>query len=128
MKTIHVAAAIIRKDNEILATQRSYGEFAGGWEFPGGKIETGETPTQALIREIREELNAEIQIEDHFITVEYDYPNFHLHMQCYLCSLQNNSMELLEHSDSRWLSKETLDSVEWLAADVTIIEKLKEIF
>ncbi|SHJ72455.1 8-oxo-dGTP diphosphatase MutT [Parasporobacterium paucivorans] len=128
MKTIHVAAAIIRQNNEFFATQRGYGEFAGGWEFPGGKIEAGETPEQALVREIQEELGTEISIDRHFTTVEYSYPSFHLHMECFLCSVQNGSLELLEHSDSKWLGKDDLNSVEWLAADVTIIEKLKAIF
>ena len=126
MKTIKVVAAIIKEDNKILATQRGYGEFQGGWEFPGGKIELGETKEEALIREIREELDTEVIVEELFDTVEYDYPNFHLSMDCFICSIREGNFVLKEHQEARWLTKETLDSVEWLPADQGLIEKLKE--
>ena len=126
MKTIQVVAAIIKEDNKILATQRGYGEFQGGWEFPGGKIELGETKEEALIREIREELDTEVIVEELFDTVEYDYPNFHLSMDCFICSIKTGNFVLKEHQEARWLTKETLDSVEWLPADQGLIEKLKE--
>lgn len=126
MKTIKVVAAIIKEGNKILATQRGYGEFQGGWEFPGGKIELGETKEEALIREIREELDTEIVVEELFDTVEYDYPNFHLSMDCFICSIREGNFVLKEHQEARWLTKETLDSVEWLPADQGLIEKLKE--
>lgn len=125
MKTIKVVAAIIKEGNKILATQRGYGEFQGGWEFPGGKIELGETKEEALIREIREELDTEIVVEELFDTVEYDYPNFHLSMNCFICSIKEGNFVLKEHQEARWLTKETLDSVEWLPADEGLIEKLK---
>ena len=125
MKTIQVVAAIIKEDNKILATQRGYGEFQGGWEFPGGKIELGETKEEALIREIREELDTEVIVEELFDTVEYDYPNFHLSMDCFICSIKTGNFVLKEHQEARWLTKETLDSVEWLPADQGLIEKLK---
>ncbi|HIS62659.1 MAG TPA: 8-oxo-dGTP diphosphatase MutT [Candidatus Scybalomonas excrementigallinarum] len=126
MKTIQVVAAIIKEGNKILATQRGYGEFQGGWEFPGGKIELGETKEEALIREIREELDTEVIVEELFDTVEYDYPNFHLSMDCFICSIKTGNFVLKEHQEARWLTKETLDSVEWLPADQGLIEKLKE--
>lgn len=127
MKTIEVVAAIIQSDNhEILATKRGYGEFVNLWEFPGGKIESGETRREALLREIKEELLLDIAIGEHFITVEYDYPNFHLLMHCYLCTIIGGTIELTEHKDSRWLNHSNLNSVEWLPADITIIEKLNE--
>lgn len=126
MKTIKVVAAIIKEGNKILATQRGYGEFQGGWEFPGGKIELGETKEEALIREIREELDTEVIVEELFDTVEYDYPNFHLSMDCFICSIREGNFVLKEHQEARWLTKETLDSVEWLPADQGLIEKLKE--
>jgi 8-oxo-dGTP diphosphatase len=125
MKIIHVVAAIIIKDNKIFATQRGYGEFKDGWEFPGGKIEAGETPEEALKREIREELNTEISVDEFFINIEYDYPAFHLSMKCYLCHVLSGKLELLEHENAKWLSKNELDSVDWLPADAEIIEKLK---
>lgn len=126
MKTIHVVAAIIAQDKRVLATQRGYGEFKGGWEFPGGKVESGETEEQALIREIHEELNAQIDVNQHLCTVNYDYETFHLHMECYLCTLTENHIDLLEHTQARWLDKATIDSVNWLPADITIIEALKK--
>ena len=125
MKVIEVVAAIIKKDNEIFATQRGYGDFKGGWEFPGGKIEAGEKPEQALIREIKEELAVEIEVGELLHTVEYDYPTFHLTMHCFVCTLVSGELELKEHQAAKWLTKETLDSVEWLPADVEVAEKVK---
>ena len=134
MKTIEVVAAVIKKDEKILATQRGYGEFRGGWEFPGGKPEISETKEEALMREIKEELNADIKVEDYICTVEYDYPNFHLTMHTYFCSLVSEKLELvyhdeekLEHEDMKWLSIDELDSVNWLDADVEIVNQLKKI-
>lgn len=127
MKTINVVAAIIKDEDKIFATQRGYGEFKGGWEFPGGKIEEGETKEEALIREIREELDTEIQVGEHVYTVEYDYPNFHLTMDCYFCSVLSGNLTLKEHKDGKWLTKETLDSVDWLPADLGLIGHLREI-
>ena len=118
MKTIHVVAAIIRNGDKILATQRGYGEHKDGWEFPGGKIEEGETPQEALVREIREELEADIIVGDHLVTVEHDYPDFHLSMQCYWAELKEGShLKLLEHEAAKWLPVNELDSVDWLPAD-----------
>lgn len=126
MKNIRVAAAVIRKDDKIFATQRGYGEFKDGWEFPGGKIEEGETPEQALTREIREELNTEIQVGERIDTIEYDYPKFHLSMDCFWCEIVQGMLELKEHEAAKWLTKDTLHSVEWLPADVEVIEKIRE--
>ncbi len=126
MKTVNVVAAIIEKDKKILATQRGYGDFKGGWEFPGGKIEPGETPEDALIREIHEELQADITIEKLLTTVEYDYEKFHLSMQCYLCHLQGDTFVLTEHLGSRWLDKNELDEVAWLPADIEVLNLIKE--
>lgn len=128
MKTIQVAAAIICRDNQIFATQRGYGRFQGGWEFPGGKIEEGEDPVHAVIREVKEELDTEISVQKLYYTLDYDYPDFHLHMLCYLCRIQNGKLTLLEHQDARWLTREELDSVDWLPADIQLIEALKEAF
>ena len=125
MKHIEVVAAIIRKEDKIFATQRGYGEWKDWWEFPGGKMEVGETQEEALVREIREELSAEIMVDEFFCTVEYDYPQFHLTMHCYLCSLMTDSLHLNEHEAARWLSKDELDSVKWLPADVKVVELLK---
>lgn len=125
MKRIEVVAAIIRKEGRIFATQRGYGEWKDWWEFPGGKMEAGETAEEALRREIREELSTEINVETLLCTVEYDYPNFHLTMHCYLCSLLTEALHLNEHEAARWLAKGELDSVQWLPADESIIEKLK---
>ncbi len=126
-KTIKVVAAIIRKDNHIFATQRGYGEFKDGWEFPGGKIEKGETPQEALVREIHEELNGRIVVGDLLTTVEYDYPTFHLSMQCFWAELERNSgMQLLEHEAAKWLSIDEIDSVDWLPADIEVTKKIKE--
>lgn len=126
MKTVSVVAAIIKKDNKIFATQRGYGEFKGGWEFPGGKIEQGETPQQALQREIREELDAEITVGRLLDTIEYDYPSFHLSMQCFWCELVCDSIVLKEHEAARWLTKNTLFDVNWLPADITLVKKIEE--
>ena len=126
MKTIEVVAAIISKDDRIFATQRGYGEWKDWWEFPGGKIEQGETPEEALKREIREELSAEISIDQFLCTVDYDYPTFHLTMHCYLCSLQKESLKLNEHEAALWLTRDELNNVKWLPADLEIIDKIKE--
>lgn len=126
LKTLHVVCAVIRKGNKIFATQRGYGEFKDGWEFPGGKIEPGETPQQALAREIREELDTEIKVGDLIDTVEYDYPNFHLSMQCFWCEVVSGKLTLLEAEDARWLTKESIGSVEWLPADKELVEKIAE--
>ena len=125
MKTIKVVAAIIRDKDRIFATQRGYGEFKDGWEFPGGKIEEGETPENALIREIREELDTEISVGEKITCVEYDYPKFHLSMD-YLCSVVSGSLVLKEHENAAWLKREELESVDWLPADLELIEKIKE--
>ena len=127
MKQIEVVAAIIRKGDKIFATQRGYGDFKDWWEFPGGKMEAGETPEEALTREIREELSAEISVDEFLCTVEYDYPAFHLTMHCYLCSLIGEALHLNEHEAARWLTKEQLDSVKWLPADMKVIEDVRTI-
>lgn len=124
MKTINVAAAVIIDDNRIFATQRGYGQWKDWWEFPGGKIESGESPEEALRREIREELATEIIVGDLLTTVEYDYPDFHLSMQCFLCKTASGNLTLLEHEDARWLTKDELDSVNWLPADKNVIALL----
>ena len=124
MKTINVVAAIIEKDGRIFATQRGYGAYKDWWEFPGGKIEAGETPEEALIREIREELRAEIKVGELFRTVEYDYPEFHMIMQCFLCELISDEIELVEHEAAKWLGKEDIRSVRWLPSDIEIVDKL----
>ena len=126
MKTIKVVAAIIREDDRIFATQRGYGEYKDGWEFPGGKVEPGETPQEALVREIKEELDAEIIVGDLLTTVEYDYPTFHLSMDCFWAKLvEGSEMRLLEHEAAKWLSLDSLDEVEWLPADVKVVEAIK---
>ena len=126
MKTIQVVAAVIERDGRIFATQRGYGAFKDGWEFPGGKIEPGETPEAALAREIREELDTEIAVGQKLAQVEYDYPDFHLSMGCYLCESLSGRLTLLEHESARWLTPDELDSVEWLPADLSVIELLKK--
>ena len=125
MKTIKVVAAMIIHGDQIFATQRGYGEFKDGWEFPGGKIEPGETPQEALVREIREELDVEIVVKDFLETVEYDYPGFHLSMDCFFCTIKSGEMVLKEHEAAKWLTAETLDSVNWLPADQVLIEKIR---
>ena len=125
MKTINVVAAIIRDGNKIFATQHGYGEYKDGWEFPGGKIEPGETPQQALVREIKEELDTEIIVGDLLTTIEYDYPAFHLSMQCFWCQIVDSIPVLKEHEAARWLEIEYLDSVAWLPADLSIIPLIK---
>jgi len=125
MKQIEVVAAIIRKGDKIFATQRGYGEWKDWWEFPGGKMEAGETPEEALRREIREELSAEIGVEELLCTVEYNYPAFHLTMHCYLCSLMTEALHLNEHEAAKWLGKDELDSVKWLPADLDVIEGIR---
>ena len=125
MKQIEVVAAIIRKGDRIFATQRGYGEWQDWWEFPGGKMEAGETPEEALVREIREELSAEISVDEFLCTVEYQYPAFHLTMHCYLCSLVTEALHLNEHEAAKWLTKDELDGVKWLPADVEVVEVIK---
>lgn len=125
MKTIEVVAAIIKNDDKIYATQRGYGDFKGFWEFPGGKMEVGESREKALVREIREELDTEIEVGKFIQTVEYDYPQFHLIMHCYLCTVISGELVLKEHEDAKWLTRDMLDSVDWLPADEAVIEGLK---
>ena len=126
MKTVKVVAAVIREKDKIFATARGYGDLKGGWEFPGGKIEDGETPQEALRREILEELDTEICVGELIDTIEYDYPTFHLSMDCFWCSILKGSLILNEAEAARWLSKEELDSVPWLPADIHLISKIKE--
>lgn len=124
MKTIRVAAAIIIENGKVFATQRGYGEFKDGWEFPGGKIEPDETPEAAIVREIREELDTEVEVVELLDTVEYDYPKFHLSMDCFICKIRSGDLVLKEHEAAKWLTKETLGSVEWLPADLGLVEKM----
>ena len=127
MKTVRVVAAVIRDGDKIFATQRGYGDFKGGWEFPGGKIEEGETPQEALVREIREELDAEIEVGELIDTVEYDYPTFHLSMDCFWAEIVSGDLILKEHEAAKWLTKAELGSVNWLPADITLIKKIRNI-
>ena len=126
MKTVKVVAAIIIHENKIFATQRGYGEFKDGWEFPGGKIEPGETSQEALVREIKEELDIEIEVKDFLETVEYDYPEFHLSMDCFFCTIKSGELVLKEHEAAKWLTVEKLDGVDWLPADQGLIEGIRE--
>ena len=126
MKTYHVVAAIIKQGDEIFATQRGYGDYKDGWEFPGGKIEAGETPEQALVREIREELAMTIEVNRHVVDVSYDYPKFHLEMACFLCSIVDGKPHLIEHEAAKWLATADIDSVDWLPADILVVDALKE--
>lgn len=127
MKTIEVVAAVIVRDGQVFATQRGYGEWQGWWEFPGGKMEPGESPQEALVREIREELDAEISVGRLLETVEWDYPKFHLTMHCFLCSLLSDSVHLNEHEAAAWLTRDTLHSVKWLPADEGLVGKIGEV-
>ena len=126
MKTIRVTAAIIIENDKVFATQRGYGEFKDGWEFPGGKIEPNEAPEDAIVREIKEELDTEIEVVELLDTVEYDYPEFHLSMDCFICRIKSGNLVLKEHEAARWLTRETLGSVEWLPADQALIGKIEK--
>lgn len=126
MKTIEVVAAVIRDGGRILATERGYGDFKVGWEFPGGKMEPGETPEAAVVREIEEELRVTVRPTAFIETVEYDYPTFHLTMHCFMCEVVSGEITLTEHLAMKWLTKETLETVDWLPADVSVVRKLEE--
>ena len=128
MKIVEVVAAVIHRNSKLFVTQRGYGEFAGGWEFPGGKIEAGETAKEALVREIKEELDTLVEVGNLIGTVEYDYPQFHLTMHCFFCTIVKGDLVLKEHEDAKWLKAEELGSVEWLPADIQVIEQIKEIW
>lgn len=125
MKNINVVAAVIRENGRVFATARGYGEYKGWWEFPGGKIEPGEKPEEALKREIFEELDSAISVDEYIDTVEYDYPGFHISLKCYYCTLLTGKLKLIEAEEARWLDKENIDSVKWLPADTFILEKIK---
>ena len=125
-KTINVVAALIRDGKRVFATARGYGNYKGWWEFPGGKVEPGESPEDALMREIKEELDSEISVDEYISTIEYDYPEFHLSMRCYWCSLILGNLVLKEAEDAKWLDVETIDSVKWLPADITLIDEIKK--
>ena len=126
MKTVRVVAAIIIENDKVFATQRGYGVFKDGWEFPGGKIEPGETPEEAIVREIKEELDTEVEVIELLDTVEYDYPNFHLSMGCFICKIKSGDLVLKEHEAAKWLTKDTLGSVEWLPADMGLVREIEK--
>lgn len=126
MKTVRVVAAIIIENGKVFATQRGYGEFKDGWEFPGGKIEPGETPEEAIVREIKEELDTEVEVIELLDTVEYDYPNFHLSMGCFICKIKSGDLVLKEHEAATWLTKDTLGSLEWLPADMGLVGEIEK--
>ena len=126
MKTVRVVAAIIIENGKVFATQRGYGEFEDGWEFPGGKIEPGETPEEAIVREIKEELDTEVEVIELLDTVEYDYPNFHLSMGCFICKIKSGDLVLKEHEAAKWLTKDTLGSLEWLPADMGLVGEIEK--
>ena len=126
MKTVRVVAAIIIENDKVFATQRGYGEFKDGWEFPGGKIEPGETPEEAIVREIKEELDTEVEVIELLDTVEYDYPNFQLSMGCFICKIKSGDLVLKEHEAAKWLTKDTLGSVEWLPADMGLVREIEK--
>ena len=126
MKTVRVVAAIIIENGKVFATQRGYGEFKDGWEFPGGKIEPGETPEEAIVREIKEELDTEVEMIELLDTVEYDYPNFHLSMGCFICKIKSGDLVLKEHEAAKWLTKDTLGSLEWLPADMGLVGEIEK--
>lgn len=126
MKIVRVVAAIIIENGKVFATQRGYGEFKDGWEFPGGKIEPGETPEEAIVREIKEELDTEVEVIELLDTVEYDYPNFHLSMGCFICKIKSGDLVLKEHEAAKWLTKDTLGSVEWLPADMGLVREIEK--
>lgn len=126
MKTVRVVAAIIIENGKVFATQRGYGEFKDGWEFPGGKIEPGEIPEEAIVREIKEELDTEVEVIELLDTVEYDYPNFHLSMGCFICKIKSGDLVLKEHEAAKWLTKDTLGSVEWLPADMGLVREIEK--
>lgn len=126
MKTVRVVAAIIIENGKVFATQRGYGEFKDGWEFPGGKIEPGETPEEAIVREIKEELDTKVEVIELLDTVEYDYPNFHLSMGCFICKIKSGDLVLKEHEAAKWLTKDTLGSLEWLPADMGLVGEIEK--
>ena len=126
MKTVRVVAAIIIENDKVFATPRGYGEFKDGWEFPGGKIEPGETPEEAIVREIKEELDTEVEVIELLDTVEYDYPNFHLSMGCFICKIKSGDLVLKEHEAAKWLTKDTLGSLEWLPADMGLVGEIEK--
>ena len=126
MKTVRVVAAIIIENGKVFATQRGYGEFKDGWEFPGGKVEPGETPEEAIVREIKEELDTEVEVIELLDTVEYDYPNFHLSMGCFICKIKSGDLVLKEHEAAKWLTKDTLGSLEWLPADMGLVGEIEK--
>ena len=126
MKTVRGVAAIIIENGKVFATQRGYGEFKAGWEFPGGKIEPGETPEEAIVREIKEELDTEVEVIELLDTVEYDYPNFHLSMGCFICKIKSGDLVLKEHEAAKWLTKDTLGSLEWLPADMGLVGEIEK--